>query len=399
MLLKLFLSAVQHCFKKATAKTLSMFRNRQIGSRFALTYIMILLMMMTHEMTLPKAQTSFDYYEILESRQTEIRESAKFDTGINLTNIWNLDLSSKTFNAEGFVWMKWDALPDWLDEWDPEVNDDPPKGVGFVNAVERYDFVSEIEPSQPWIDSDGSYLQWLFFSGKFIARELDFKKFPFEQIQLPVEIEFDDFFSTEAVFQYEQDGSVIAGNSNLHGYRYDGNTVDVRAHVYPTGWGQAETQEQFGGSLSKYSNLTVNVSYVRNWQSSVLTVFLPLFVVMLVVVLTPLIRLEHYDAKVALPASVLLVLVFLQDSYRKMLPLGLEYPTFADYVFYLCMAATSIVFIWSVANTNLYLDVLSAKNDASFIRSRQRSEILFFRVTVLFVIISPIAMWFTVNFS
>ena len=147
--------------------------------------------------------------------------------------------------------MKW-RLSGLVGEWDPEVNADPPKGVGFTNAVERNDFVSEIEPSQPWIDSDGSYLQWVFFSGKFIARGLDFKKFPFEQIQLPVVIEFDDFFSTEAVFQYRQDGSVIAGNSSLHGYRYAGNTVDVRTHVYPTGGG-IETQEQFGGSLSKYS--------------------------------------------------------------------------------------------------------------------------------------------------
>ena len=118
---------------------------------------------------------------------------------------------------------------------------------------------------------------------------------------------------------------------------------------------------------------------------------------MLVVTLTPLIRLEHYDSKVALPASVLLVLVFLQDSYRKMLPLSLEYPTFADYVFYLCMAATSVVFIWSVTNTNLYLEMVGAKNDLAFIRSRQNSEILFFRATFLFVIISPIAMWFVVN--
>ena len=173
-------------------------KRRKHGLIFVISYIIIWALILLGEVsTFEINQTKADYYEPSTRVDTHNTKIAEFDIGANLTNIWGLDLSSKTFNAEGFIWLKWDKLPIWLEKWDPEIAKQPIKSIGFVNAVDRYDFVKELEPSAPIIDSDMRNIQWLFFSGKFIARDLDLKKFPFESISLPVEIEFDDFYSTD----------------------------------------------------------------------------------------------------------------------------------------------------------------------------------------------------------
>ena len=118
-------------------------------------------------------------------------------------------------------------------------------------------------------------------------------------------------------------------------------------------------------------------------------------IVMLVVLLTPLIELENMDAKIALPASVLLVLVFLQDSYKKMIPLGLEYPTYADYLYAICLSVTSMVFIWSVANSNIFLKSADDLRPA-VLKLRSRSEVYFFWVTFVYLLLSPIYLWLVI---
>ena len=154
------------------------FKRRKYGLFFAISYLLIWVLIIIGEVSSYEFNNSAtDYYESPTGIHTSIREVAEFDIGINLTNIWDLDLSSKTFNAEGYIWMKWDDLPSWLEEWDPEVLKKPIKSIGFVNAVERYDFIEESEPSVPWVDSDCKNIQWLFFSGKFIARDLYLKTF------------------------------------------------------------------------------------------------------------------------------------------------------------------------------------------------------------------------------
>lgn len=368
-------------------------KRRKYGLIFVISYIIIWALVLLGEVsTFEINQSKADYYEPSTRVDTHNTKIAEFDIGANLTNIWGLDLSSKTFNAEGFIWLKWDELPIWLEKWDPEIAEQPIKSIGFVNAVDRYDFVKELEPSAPIIDSDMRNIQWLFFSGKFIARDLDLKKFPFESISLPVEIEFDDFYSTDAKLTYQSSGKTVAQNKSLHGYRYLGSSVSVRNHVYPTSWGASSAKEHFGLDTTKYTNLRVNLAYRRSFKSSFLSIFLPLVIVMLVVLLTPLIELENIDAKIALPASVLLVLVFLQDSYKKMIPLALEYPTYADYLYAICLSVTSMGFIWSVANSNLYLRS-TGRSKLLITKQRNRSERYFFWVTLVYLLLTPIYLW------
>ncbi|WP_137024430.1 hypothetical protein [Synechococcus sp. N19] len=374
-------------------KAFKIFSNRRYGLVFVFVYLLIWFFIFIHESQFSsEPNASADYYEPA-SYHALTEGNGNIDIGINLTNLWGLDLSSKTFNAEGYLWLKWDELPDWLAEWDSEIAESPLDTIGFVNAVERYDFVRHVEPSTPWFDVDEKKIQWLFFSGKFIARDLYLKKFPFETISLPVEVEVNDFWTTEANFLYRESGSTIAQNRTLHGYNFVDSSVVPRTHVYPTDWGQKAAAEHFPPDITKYSNLSVMAIYRRNLFSSFLNIFLPLIIVMIVVVVTPLIEIDNVDAKIALPASVLLVLVFLQDGYKKMIPLGLEYPTYADYLFSICLSVTALVFLWSVLTSNLLLRASSPDDRHRVRRYRNRSDFYFFIITFAYLFVSPFFLY------
>ena len=138
--------------------------------------------------------------------------------GVSVSTIYDIDLSSSSFYLEGYAWMKWKDVPKWLQEYDEEVYRCPVKSINFINAVDRQDLQVTLEPSSPVQDDDHQMIQWLSFSGKFVASKLDLRLFPFETITLPVEIELDDFYAGEADIEYVSSGPVLTTAATINGY-------------------------------------------------------------------------------------------------------------------------------------------------------------------------------------
>ena len=111
--------------------------------------------------------------------------------GANISNIYSIDLASSSFSAEGIAWLKYRAKdrPQWLKEWDPQIYKSPARMIQFVNATDRTNFDCDIVPSRPYEDSDGRFSQWVEFSGRFVPPDLALSLFPFETIDLSVEID------------------------------------------------------------------------------------------------------------------------------------------------------------------------------------------------------------------
>ena len=113
-------------------KSLSLKRKLKTLVNLAFSFLFILLILISSLFSPDLAQKS-DYY--LKITPQDIKSSEiVFDLCINITNIGDLDLSSKTFSAEGSIWFKWDELPDWVaDEWDFEISKMPIKSLYFTN--------------------------------------------------------------------------------------------------------------------------------------------------------------------------------------------------------------------------------------------------------------------------
>lgn len=281
-----------------------------------------------------------DYYE--PTTPQEVREAdTRFTIGIFIQKISAFDPQTKTFAGDGYAWVKWKKP---VRAWDEATQNDPALTLEFLNAVEHWDFVKELSPEDPYTDSDGWTYQSVVFSGRFLANDIDLRRFPFESITLPIEIESDDFWLTELAFVPDTSGSSgISQKNALQGYSLNSANFQTRKHIYLTAMGlNADAKEEFGDSnIGVYPNFLAEVSYTRNFGSSSWQLLLPLGIVSAVAFLTPMIDARAAEAKIALPASVILTLVFLQDGYKQMLPPSLSYLTLLD-KFYISMYLSTL---------------------------------------------------------
>ncbi|WP_413744947.1 hypothetical protein [Synechococcus sp. MIT S9451] len=281
-----------------------------------------------------------DHYEAI-TRKDKENAYTQFTIGIFIQKISAFDPQTKTFAADGYAWVKWKKP---VKAWDEETQADPARTLEFLNAVEHWDFTKELSPEDPYTDSDGWTYQSVVFSGRFLANDIDLRRFPFESITLPIEIESDDFWLTELVFETDHSGSSgISQKNALQGYTLNQATFKSRKHIYPTAMGlNADAREEFGSeNIGIYPNFITEVSYTRNFGSSSWQLLLPLGIVSSVAFLTPMIDARAAEAKIALPASVILTLVFLQDGYKQMLPPSLSYLTLLD-KFYIAMYVSAL---------------------------------------------------------
>lgn len=311
--------------------------------------------------------------------------------GISILNLCDLDLASKTFYAEGMLWLKYAKLPEWLDHWDDEIIECPVKALRFVNNVERHDLSLELEPAKPVQDNDGLSIQWLKFSGRFVANQLDLRRFPFETIRLPIEVELEDMYASETNLSYRQSGALVATGGELTGYKLKRSSVSQWIHRYRTNWGWNLAVACNGGEdLAEFDNIRTCIDYSRSVRSSVLSVFLPLAVMVCVVLCVPLIDIHQHENRVVIPASVLLVLVFLQDGYKKILPPGLSYPTLADLIYAACFVLTIGVFVSGVITANDYLSV-SGSSDSLVQALNSQSHSLFL-INIAYLVLATSAL-------
>lgn len=63
-----------------------------------------------------------DYYTDSQGETTgSLADPFTGQLGVSVSTIYDIDLSSSSFYLEGYTWMKWKTVPDWLKEYDEEV--------------------------------------------------------------------------------------------------------------------------------------------------------------------------------------------------------------------------------------------------------------------------------------
>jgi len=310
--------------------------------------------------------------------------------GISISTLYDLDLTSGSYYVEGYVWLRYKEVPEWMREWDLEIYECPLKTVGFINVVEAQDFKTQLEPSKPTLDDDGHYIQWLEYSGKFIATSLDLSLFPFETIVLPLCIELDDLYAGESDVEYLPSGQVITAPPSINGYSLKHCDVIPYINTYQTNWGFQYANSFFNKqNFSAYQAFRIETTLTRDPWNSFVNIFLPLVIVMIIVITAPLVAIQDYQTKLAIPASALLVLVFLQDGYKKILPPGLNYPTLADLIYTFNMFITIMVFLWSLIQTKLYF---ASQLNGGQLKQAQLAGLMdnqFFLITLFFSLLAP----------
>ena len=267
--------------------------------------------------------------------------------GLHVDKVYELSLQSRTFSADGFVWLEWSPQ---TNEFLEEENLNPADLIRLTNQIESWDSTFEPEGDAPQVLSAGRRHQRYRFSSRFYDDEINFERDPFDVLVLPIVVEigpdaFSDKYEQALLFPHHEQNGFLGLAGSLSGYRLEGAFLEPLLHRYPTRFGSWYQPVK--------SQVRLEVRYRSDYESAFVRWVLPILMIMAVVIMTPTVVGTLADIRLAVPTTALLTLVFMHQAYRSELP-SLPYLTLLDNLFtwsYLICVGLFGLFTWG---TNVY---------------------------------------------
>ena len=283
--------------------------------------------------------------ELLNGSEAQVDQEAldaapfRVQVGVYANTMSELELSEPSFASSGYIWMIWnEPLERYLQANGATID----QRFTLLNALIT-DAPPVLQPiaTQPKRLADGSYYQQYTYRGRYLLDMASFRHYPFMNISLPLTIEADDVDGGLSYQRLRMEPDIrnsgMGYNANILGWLNQGWSIAEYRHQYATNFG-------LGGSESDYSLVLFEVSFGTSAWSSFWRLLLPLVVLMTMVLLVFKLRPDEQDARASIPVTVLLTLVFLQQSYRGEIP-TLPFLTFLDQVYVVAYVVTLVAFV------------------------------------------------------
>jgi uncharacterized membrane protein YidH (DUF202 family) len=281
--------------------------------------------------------------------------------GIHVEKIYELSLQSRTFSADGSLWVEWDSANQKYME---KHGIAPHELLKLVNQIERWDSTFEPATDEPIVLSAGRYYQRYNFSSRFYDDEINFLRDPFDSLILPIVVEvapgaMSQKYQQTLLYPHHHQNGFLGMSGELSGYQLEGAMLSSYIHQYPSRFGE--------WYQPAFSQARLDIVYRSDYWSAFVNWLLPFIIVMSVVLMSPAVAGSMGDVRLAIPSTALLTLVFMQQAYHNELP-SLPYLTFLDQLFacgYLIAMGLFALFTWG---TNVYAKAPRDKKDEAMAR-------------------------------
>jgi hypothetical protein len=265
--------------------------------------------------------------------------SHRVQVGIYANTTSELELSVPSYASSGYVWLRWDEpLQRYLQASDATID----QRIRLLNTLIT-DAPPQLEPvgAAPERLADGSYYQLFSYRGRYYLDHASFRHYPFMSVSLPLALEVDDVDGGLSYRQLRLEPDIRNSGMGLYariiGWLNQGWSIAEYRHHYASNFG-------LGGAESDYSLLLFEISFGTSSWAAFWRLLLPLAVLMAMVLLVFKLRPDEQDARASIPVTVLLTLVFLQQTYRDDLP-DLPFLTFLDQVYVVAYVVTLVAFV------------------------------------------------------
>lgn len=330
----------------------------------------------------------------LETQATD--GAARVYIGVYNDNNYNDSVLTPSYSSTGFLWMRWgEDFQKILDR-----NGVKP-GNGLINIVnEIYSWDTLLSPVSEAIKTPtGDYYQQFNYDLSLYIDNLDLRRYPFSSLNLPIDIELND---PSNIFRFEDvrlvpdlENSAIGNRVELDGYILEGWQMDEFRHHYPTSFGLESPGSTLNGQATKggydYSQIVLAVNYVKSIYTGIWDAFLPLIVTLMIVMLSPSLASKLWEVRIAIPTTVLLTLVFLQQGYRANLP-ELSYLTYLDEIYSIAFIVTLVSFLQFMWGSNL-LAAASHQDEPAVIERINKVDFIVQAASVLLLVLGSLLCW------
>jgi hypothetical protein len=306
-------------------------------------------------------------------------------TGILVDKVYELSLVSRTFSADGYIWLEW---PSSVQELMERNGIGPRDIVRLANRVEIWDSLFEPVTAEPRLLSGGRYYQRYRFSSRFYDDEIEFRRDPFGEVNLPVIIEvaapsMSDKYAEVLLLPHHQANGFMGRSGSLSGYRLNSSSFEPHLHRYSS---------RFGSWYHPtFSQMRLEMVYQADYWSAFVNWVFPLMIIMAVVLLSPSVAGSLGDVRLAIPSTALLTLIFLQQSYHDELP-PLPYLTFLDELFAVGYAIALGLFGLFTWGTNTYAQA-EDKDKTAVAQRIDRVDLVFQLISVAIFVAVGVGAW------
>ena len=318
-----------------------------------------------------------------------IEEGAlNLNTGIYVNRIYNVDRVSGTFSANGWLWISWDKQKD-IDLYKDDINIEMIKFMNEMPNTSRKEKLS----AKPLEEYGNRMRQAMQFSSTFLINNQDYSEFPFEKIELPIEVGTDRYLSKFIVYSPDIKDSFVSDRVSLSGFKFRSLEARNFEHSYASRFGHSIDPKWIHKNTElTYSHLEWVVQFSRLTSSSIARLFIPVFAAMIVLMFSLLVSLKYAVPKITIPTSVLLVLAVLQERSHRLLPPDLTYLTYMDKIYMFCYILTLISLVSSLHCINR-LQTASANNHHQLMISLADGQRTLVGVMSICITIVPLILW------
>ena len=301
--------------------------------------------------------------------QQELEASKhRVQVGVYATTASELDLSVPSYASSGYIWLRWDEpLQRYLEASNATID----QRFSLLNTLIT-DAPPQIQPvgDEPQRLDDGSYYQLFTYRGRYYLDRASFRHYPFMSVSLPLALEVDDVDGGLTYRQLRLEPDIRNSGMGLYahiiGWLNQGWSIAEYRHHYASNFG-------LGGAETDYSLLLYEISFGTSSWAAFWRLLLPLAVLMAMVLLVFKVRPDEQDARASIPVTVLLTLVFLQQTYREDLP-DLPFLTFLDQVYVVAYVVTLVAFVLVIWIGRRYADLEALVDGAARESLQQRLD-------------------------
>lgn len=212
------------------------------------------------------------YAQIEQDNSTNLDSQKIYKIGVYILNVGKIDLHTGTYDLDFYLWISSD---------DANFVESPPK-IEFMNGKATIDPISN-EPNYYEARVKGNF-----------QKNMNFRNYPFEQLQLTIEIEgIEDIKKLEFVVDENETG--IDSLVNIPGWNLKGNSAFVTEHEY--------------SDNTNFSRFIFSLDIERFPLSSFLKTIFPVLIITTIAMLAFWMSPTNFTARIGLGASTLLAAV------------------------------------------------------------------------------------------
>ena len=315
-----------------------------------------------------------------------VREHPTISCGIHVDQIYELNLNSRTFTADGHFWLEWPAS---VQELMTSHTTTPLDLVRMLNRIETWDSTFEVATPSPILLSGGRHYQLYTFSSRFYDDSISFRRDPFDSLSLPIILQaaqpwMANKYADVRLIPEQTTGTLVGESGELSGYERGVATFKPYLHGATTNFG--------AWFRPVMAQMRLEMVYHSNVWTALIHWVLPLMIVNAIVLMAPSVEGSLGDVRLAIPSTALLTLIFLQQSYHSSLP-KLPYSTFLDDLFacsYVVSMALFGLFVWG---TNLYTAAAIDRQEMVMERINRTDRRFQWCSLLAFVVLGTLSWW------